>query len=299
MKQDQKQLLVHFNQDASFLQTVPEPTTMMLHRSVAWGSMGVRHFNVLPMETFEHQPLEHAVMIHLRDEPALKRSIGEHFQQANILAGDIFIVPAHINHAVVHTHESEELLVTLNPSFFTQSADEFTNGDRLELLPTFAQSDPLIYSIGRSLKSALELPQQGDRLYIDALTTTLSLHLLRNYCSRSPRLQSYNDGLPRYKLNLVLDYIRAHLHEDIQLTNLAAIAGISQYYFLRLFKRSTGITPHRYLQQQRLEQAKVLLKQRQMTIADIALECGFANQTHFTKSFRQSTGVTPKTYQQQ
>lgn len=296
--QDQSQMLIHFSQDASFLRAVPDSATMTFHRSVTWDNIGLRNFNYLPMESHQHRSFEHAVMIHFQDESSLERRIGNLHQQADIRAGEIFIVPANIDRSVVHKHQGEELIITLDPSFLAQSAYEFANSDRLELLPTFAQNDSLIYGIGQSLKSTLELPQQGDRLYIDALTATLSVHLLRNYCARSPKLPSYKDGLPQYKLRQVLEYIHAHVHEEIQLTDLSAIVGISQYYFLRLFKQSVGVTPHRYLQQQRIEQAKLLLKQRNMAIVDIALACGFANQMHFTKSFRQSTGMTPKNYQQ-
>ncbi|WP_258001471.1 helix-turn-helix domain-containing protein, partial [Fischerella thermalis] len=63
-------------------------------------------------------------------------------------------------------------------------------------------------------------------------------------------------------------------------------------------KQSMGIAPYQYVIQQRVEKSKQLLKQGKVTITDIALQCGFANQSHFTKHFRQITGVTPKAYQQ-
>ncbi|KAB8321278.1 helix-turn-helix transcriptional regulator [Tolypothrix campylonemoides VB511288] len=59
-----------------------------------------------------------------------------------------------------------------------------------------------------------------------------------------------------------------------------------------------GVTPYQYVLQQRIERAKVLLRHRERAISDIALECGFANQSHFTKHFRQFTGMTPKAYRQ-
>ncbi|MEM6437140.1 MAG: helix-turn-helix transcriptional regulator [Cyanobacteria bacterium P01_D01_bin.115] len=76
---------------------------------------------------------------------------------------------------------------------------------------------------------------------------------------------------------------------------------MSESHFSRCFKQSVGIAPYQYLLQQRVERAKQLLKQpaprpQTLSISDIALECGFANQTHLTKVFRQITGVTPKAY---
>jgi AraC family transcriptional regulator len=83
---------------------------------------------------------------------------------------------------------------------------------------------------------------------------------------------------------------------------LEAIAqhlNMSVYYFCDLFKQSVGIAPYKYVLQQRVERAKLLLKDEERAIVDIALECGFANQTHLNKHFRKFTGMTPKDYRNQ
>ncbi|NJO43692.1 MAG: helix-turn-helix transcriptional regulator [Cyanobacteria bacterium CRU_2_1] len=71
---------------------------------------------------------------------------------------------------------------------------------------------------------------------------------------------------------------------------------MSVYYFCELFKQSIGVAPYQYVLQQRVERAKQLLKDEKRAIVDIALECGFANQTHLNKHFRKLTGMTPKSY---
>lgn len=106
-------------------------------------------------------------------------------------------------------------------------------------------------------------------------------------------------GLPAYKLQQVIEYIHQHLHQEIQLADLADVAKMSQFYFCRLFKQSIGTSPYQYLIQQRVERAKHLLQYEEMTISEIALECGFSNQSHFTNRFQQVTGVTPKVYRNQ
>lgn len=110
-------------------------------------------------------------------------------------------------------------------------------------------------------------------------------------------LSTETQRLPKHKLDLITAYIQDHLDQELKLVDLAAVVGISQYYFSRLFKQSTGLAPYQYVVQQRVERAKQLLRQQNLTIADIALLCGFANQSHFTKLFRQVTGLTPKQYQ--
>jgi AraC family transcriptional regulator len=128
------------------------------------------------------------------------------------------------------------------------------------------------------------------------MATTLAVHLLRHYSLRQPLIQQFAGGLPKYKLQQILDYINEHLAEDLSLEVMAALVDMSLHYFCRLFKQSTGMSPHKYLTQQRIERAKQLLKLQNAAIADIAIQCGFANQGHFTKSFRQLTGMTPKVY---
>ncbi|AFY56850.1 transcriptional regulator containing an amidase domain and an AraC-type DNA-binding HTH domain [Rivularia sp. PCC 7116] len=104
---------------------------------------------------------------------------------------------------------------------------------------------------------------------------------------------------PTYKLHQlqqILDYIDAHLDKDIKLADLARLLDISQFHFSHLFKQSIGMSPYQYLLQQRVERAKLLLKQKDRLIVDIALECGFSSHSHLSRKFRQLTGITPKQY---
>ncbi|MBD2465930.1 helix-turn-helix transcriptional regulator [Oscillatoria sp. FACHB-1407] len=107
------------------------------------------------------------------------------------------------------------------------------------------------------------------------------------------------NGLPLYTIQRVIDYISQNLHQEIQVADLAEVAKISHFYFCHVFKQSIGISPYQYLIQQRVERAKQLLQDSEMAIAEIALECGFSNQSHFTRRFQQMTGLTPKVYRNQ
>ena len=99
-------------------------------------------------------------------------------------------------------------------------------------------------------------------------------------------------------MNQAIEYINEHLDENPSLAAMADELEMSQYYFCRLFKQSTGMTPHQYLIQQRVEQAKLLLRQPELTITEVALACGFTHQSHFAKYFRKITGFTPKQFRQ-
>jgi AraC family transcriptional regulator len=213
---------------------------------------------------------------------------------------DITLNPAYAPESQYWDCECHILNVFFKPWFIKRViADSAShNPERIELLPIFKARDPFIENIGQALLCELQTEGLCGRLYAESLATALAVHLLRQYSTSKPNIRQYEDGLPRYKLQQALEYIDAHIEQDIQLADLAELLGMSRYYFVRLFKQSMGVTPYQYVLQQRVERAKVLLKHRERAISDIALECGFANQSHFTKNFRQLTGVTPKVYRQ-
>jgi AraC family transcriptional regulator len=103
-------------------------------------------------------------------------------------------------------------------------------------------------------------------------------------------------GLTRLRLRRALDYIQANLDGDIHLDDLAAAVGLSPFHFARLFKVSTGSTPHQYLLQRRLEHAKELLRSPEASVSQVALESGFADQSHLTNVFRRFIGITPSQF---
>ncbi len=142
----------------------------------------------------------------------------------------------------------------------------------------------------------MEVNPSNSRFYAESAATFLSAHLIKQYTTRKPVFKEYSKGLSPYKLRQAIDYIQAHLAEDLFLDAMATEIGISRFYFCRLFKKSTGITPYQYLIKCRIDRAKVLLMQRKLSIADIAQEIGFSNQSNFTKHFKRLVGVTPKKF---
>jgi AraC family transcriptional regulator len=102
--------------------------------------------------------------------------------------------------------------------------------------------------------------------------------------------------LPKHRLRRATEFINDNLGRDIALAEIAASVEMSPYYFARLFKQSTGLAPHQYLLEQRVERAKVLLTETAIPLAEIAYQLGFASQSHFTSLFRRLTATTPKAY---
>ncbi len=100
---------------------------------------------------------------------------------------------------------------------------------------------------------------------------------------------------PMWRLGAIA-YINEHLEKNLTITEIAETVGMSPYHFARAFKQSTGIPPHRYLVERRIERAKILLSQTDLSVAQIATRVGFATPSHFTTVFRKHLKTTPNAY---
>ncbi|KAM3093324.1 AraC family transcriptional regulator [Phormidesmis sp. 146-12] len=109
-----------------------------------------------------------------------------------------------------------------------------------------------------------------------------------------PTLEFKHKGLTCTQLQQVLDYIQTHLDRDLSLVELAETLNLSPTYFASAFKQAIDISPHQYVIQQRVEQAKSMLSKTDLAIVDIALQVGFSSQSHLTQQFKRITGMTPK-----
>ncbi len=113
---------------------------------------------------------------------------------------------------------------------------------------------------------------------------------------RNAKVVEQRGGLPPARLHRVTDYIQSHPDENLSLARMAELAKLSPYHFGRLFKQSTGLTPHQYVLGERIRRAKRLLVDTHLTITEVSRQLGFASRAHFTTAFRTRIGTTPKEY---
>lgn len=210
--------------------------------------------------------------------------------------GSVTIAPMQIHRQYRWEEEIELIQLSLEPALVSNAAPELVNPDRVELVPQSYVNDPLLYELCLTLKAELQQLGSESKFYADSATTFLAVHLLRHYTTRKLKQEAYQGGLSQQQLQVVIDYIQGYLAEEIRLDEIARHLDLSRYYFCRLFKQSMGISPYQYVIQCRVERAKQLLKEENLTLGEIALTCGFAHQSHFHRHFKRLTGMTPKKF---
>jgi AraC-like DNA-binding protein len=137
--------------------------------------------------------------------------------------------------------------------------------------------------------------EPNSRLYGDNLSIALLLVLSRSSGARPPLVR--NGRLAPWQLRRVTEYLVTHLADDVELQTVSDLVKLSRSYFSRAFKMSTGLAPHQWLMQARIDKAKELLLTCDPPLAQVAIDVGFADQAHFTRAFRRAVGESPGAWQ--
>ncbi|MEG4226805.1 AraC family transcriptional regulator [Microcoleus sp. N9_B2] len=294
----EKALILDFAKTEAMKSILPHPAILSSH-GANWEGIHVEYHRQPPNESPEHSLQQHSIGMILSSAIGGVALNGKRYGSQPCQSGEMFIAAAGTDFQSYTVEEQEFMAIAFEPTDFDNTVAESTNSNLIEIIPHWKISDPLILGIGWALKTELESGGLNGTLYVDALKNALSLHVLHHYCAQKPKLQDFEGGLDPSKLQIVIDYINDYLNRDLHLGELANLVQMSPYYFTRLFKQSTGITPHQYVTKCRIDQAKLLLKQPEFSIAYISQQVGFHDQSHFSKTFGKIVGLTPKKYRDQ
>jgi AraC family transcriptional regulator len=197
-----------------------------------------------------------------------------------------------------HSHEpGEVILCALDSTYVGNILSELDRRPSLEPIVRHKIQNPAIRRIMTLLSEEVRTGAPSGRLYADSLAHALAIQYLQlGERAESRKRASVVSALPPYILRRVLDRIERSFQSEISLASLTQEAGYSRGHFLKMFRASMGMTPHRYVLNRRVEHARSLLKLRKMPIIEVAAECGFSSQAHLTHVFREHVGVTPAEY---
>ena len=182
----------------------------------------------------------------------------------------------------------------LRPAFIgAVAAEAGVYPDRVEIVPTIGARDPRFEQIGLALLGELHADGLGGRLYAESLATLLAVQLLRHQSAAGLPTPRPASRLSPAMLGRASEYVEAHLGDDLSLAALSEAIGLSPYHFARLFRASTGLSPHQYVIRRRVERARQLLSSTDRTLAAIAQDVGFASGSHLATHVKRLLGVSP------
>ncbi len=136
------------------------------------------------------------------------------------------------------------------------------------------------------------------RLFLDSVEQAIAVALVNGYAVRHHPARISRGGLAPARLRRIRELIHAKLEEELSLDEMAQSVGLSTAHFARMFRKSTGETPHQFVLRQRLERAKTMLRSPEARVLDVAVACGFKTQQHFAQVFRDVCGISPTGYRQ-
>ena len=265
-----------------------------------WKGVLLEEYSGTAVENMDVATTRHVLVVQL-DEPATVefKENGNGFRTLHMQPGQVAILPAMTPFSARTRNTGRFLAVGFEPQYLQFAAHELIDPERMELVMRVAIDEPLLTEVSLGLRREAEAGCPNGRCYGETLANTLAVHLVAHHGSRMPRVREAGRGLAKYQLNRAIDFIHGHLSQDVSLGSLAEAAGLSPFHFARLFKRSTGLSPHQYLLRCRVERARGLLMRSRSSIAEVAVEVGFCDQSHLAAHFKRVYGVSPKAFLQQ
>jgi AraC family transcriptional regulator len=136
------------------------------------------------------------------------------------------------------------------------------------------------------------------RLFLDSIEQAMAVALVNGHAVRHRPVQIYKGGLGSVRLRRIKELVHVKMEDDLSLDEMAQSVGLSTAHFGRMFRKSTGETPHQFVLRQRIERAKAMLRAPDARVLDVAVACGFKTQQHFAQVFRDVCRVSPTEYRQ-
>jgi AraC family transcriptional regulator len=200
------------------------------------------------------------------------------------------------------TSEMTQPLDTINVFVPQRALNEVTDSlraSRIEQLTTgadFIASDPTMFSLAQAMVPVLGSASKPSSLFLDHVLSAMCVHLAVRYGGIDLSCARLVGGLAPWREKRAKDLMTDRLGDDLSIAELADACGISPRHFERAFRKSTGETPHYWRMKRRIERAKVLLTEGRMGLSEIALACGFSDQSHLGRVFTRFVGCTPNEY---
>jgi AraC family transcriptional regulator len=279
----------------------PRSGLLLSSASRGWPSITaeLRFHPICEVTSFKPDYAEVAIAVHECSGLVLRKGVSEH-HETHSRPGTIWLAPAGVEEeiSIAGVHEQVLHLYLPQQTFNSLASDDTFRPDPYSLRYLSDIQDDMIREIGRAILSELAAESSTGRMFAEASALALAARLAHSYAepaSRRPQgLRSHR--LDEIRSRRVLNNIAENLDQNITIAQLAKVACLSPFHFARMFKAAMGVSPYRYVSQQRLERAKIMLADGKRSLSSIASSCQFSSQTSFNRAFLRATGVTPGEY---
>jgi len=221
-----------------------------------------------------------------------KRSALQKFDYA---AGDLALCDRH-NGEWVGLMNVPHLQLGISDAALMASSDGAYGEVELQFSRKFA--NPRLGALVAAVHAEMVAGFPSGRLFLDSVEQAMAVALVKDHAVRHRPVQIYKGGLGSTRLRRIKELVQAKMEDDLSLDEMAQSVGLSTAHFARMFRKSTGETPHQFVRRQRIERAKALLRAPDARVLDVAVACGFKTQQHFAQVFRDVWGVSPTEYRE-
>jgi AraC-like DNA-binding protein len=272
----------------------------MSRSNKSWGRVHadhVRRTGLAKEETFITSD-QHLVLLNLKGNSER----GEYFldgKPASFIQrrpGSVLFIPAGCNWKgwEIGASSAAYLSISIDPNLVTELLARGTSYKQHALDPDLGCEDPVLMNAARGIGSEIQDQNPLSTLLVESYVATLFAQLLRK--QRYVPAARKTGGLAPKILNRVVEKIDDELTDELSLSQLSELAGLSIPHFCRAFKKTVGCPPYSFIVRRRIDRAKEFLRHSTMSVTDIALACGFSSSSHFANTFRREAGMPPLAY---
>jgi AraC family transcriptional regulator len=254
---------------------------------------GIAHWKHEPLHDVVEPMTHHVIMAYNGSIQRMERRSGRLVATGTFRPGVVIIIPEGASSRWDIPKPVDVVQLYLPHTTLERVADEADSAKPIDLLERTAYPDPVTSRLLLSAEDVLGGNEALDTLFRHQLTDLLATRILAAHTGSPTTFQPTMGGLAPKVLLRAIERLRSDSDADVSLAALASDAGLSRFHFCRAFKESTGLSPHAWLRQHRLEQAMNMLRDTDASIVSVAAALGYASQTAFAAAFRRLTGETP------
>jgi AraC family transcriptional regulator len=210
-------------------------------------------------------------------------------------AGDLALCDRHVGEWV-GVMTTPHLQIGISDAALTAASDG-SNGE-VELRPQRKFADHRLGELVAAVHTEMAAGFPSGRLFLDSVEQAIAIALVNDHAVRPHHVPTYRGGLGAARLRKIRELVHAKMEDDLSLDEMAQSVGLSTAHFARMFRKSTGETPHQFVLRLRVERAKAMLGASDARVFDVAVACGFKTPQHFAQVFRDVCRVSPTEYRQ-